>query len=229
MYYKYNLEYNIKNNDVFPEIGQPIMPSTYILTPFVYEKNNIEQNQLFNIVKTFKVKGYNKYILPVFEEIYNNWFGNIKDLVSFYKKEIEDLKDNLDISESDKTEKMLKFSLLEREANHQKSNKSSIETKIEKIVNIHKYEETIIIALWKELTKYENLPTSKLSNMKYENFILWYALTCIGDIVGPNKDDISVIGRPFDYNAGMPITIMYELEKTIAEEDKNNLKKIEID
>lgn len=229
MYYKYGLEFNTSNeNDIKPKVGQPVMTMTTILTPFVFHSQN-KTKKLFDIIKDFKTQGFQKYILPVFEEIYHHWFANIEELVSFYRKELEDIDKNLDTSEDEKMQLNLKFSLLEREAQVQKTDKSSIETKLEKIMKVHHYEETIIIAVWKELTKYENLPTTKLSNLKYDNFVLWYALTCIGDVIGDTTIDISVIGRPFDYNAGLPITLMYELEKREYNLQKNDDKNIIID
>lgn len=215
LFYKYKLEYDVENkNNIMPEIGQPVMPSCYILTPFLFNehKSSVKSNEsYFKLMEGFKVNGYKKYIYPVFSEIFNNWYGNIEQLIGFYEKEIDKNEQNLDISEEEKIETELKFSLLKREAAKQKTSNTSIETKLLNIFAIHKFEETIIIALWKEFTKLENLPTTKLSNLKYDNFILWYSLTCIGDVTG-SKEAIKVIGRPFDYNAGLPITIMYETE-----------------
>lgn len=209
LYYKFKLEYDLNNeNSIFPEIGQPIMPSCYILTPFNFK---VEKDVLyFNKIKDFQVNGYKKYILPVFEQIYRNWYGNINDLVNYYEKEIDNNSSNLDIDPEEQLEIELKFELLKREAEKQKKSNSSIETKLLKIFQIHKFEETIVIAIWKEFTKLENLPATKLSNLKYDNFVLWYALTSIGDV--DNTEKTKVIGRPFDFNAGLPILIMYELE-----------------
>jgi len=209
LYYKYNLEYDVDNeNSILPEIGQPVMPSCYILSTFHYK---IEKNSsYFNLIKDFKVRGYKEYILPVFLQIYESWYGNITNLIGYYEKEIDKNKNNLDISDDEKASMELKMTLLKIEAEKQKKSESSIETKLLKIFQVHKFEETIVIALWKEFTKLENLPTTKLSNLKYENFVLWYALTSIGDV--DNTEKTKVIGRPFDFNAGLPILIMYELE-----------------
>jgi len=184
------------------------MPSCYVLTPFHYK---VEKDVIyFNKIKDFQVNGYKKYILPVFEQIYRSWYGNINDLVKYYEKEIDDNNSNLDIDPEKQLEIELKFELLKREAEKQKKSSSSIETKLLKIFQVHKFEETIIIAIWKEFTKLENLPSTKLSNLKYDNFVLWYALTSIGDV--DNTEKTKVIGRPFDFNAGLPILLMYELE-----------------
>lgn len=218
LYYKFNLSYNIHNeNNIMPEIGQIVMPSMYILSPFEYF---VEENQTyFDKIQNLKVQGYKEYILPVFKEIYNNWFCNIEDLVKYYNKKIDENENDFNVSEEEKSEISLKLQLLKREAEKQKESSSSIETKLLNIFQVHKFEETIIIALWKEFTKLENLPTTKLSNLKFTNFILWYALTSIGDINSTEPN--FVIGRPFDFNAGLPILLTYELEK---KEYNENLK-----
>jgi len=225
LYYKYNLEYDSEEeNSLHPEIGQLVMPYCYILTPFLFElkkEKQLSQNQkieYFKMIENFNVKGYKKYIYPVFEEIYNNWYGNIDNLMKYYKQKIIENKRNLEIEKKVKEEMNLKLNLLKEEAEKQINSQSSIETKLLNIFEIHKFEETIIIALWKEFTKLENLPTTKLSNLKYDNFILWYALTSIGDIDNTQKN--YVIGRPFDFNAGLPILLMYELEIKEYEERK---------
>jgi len=55
-----------------------------------------------------------------------------------------------------------------------------------------------LVSLWEYGMNLMNLPTGRLSIIKKENIVLWYALTSLG--------------RPFSFKAGVPIEVMRQIE-----------------
>jgi iron-sulfur cluster repair protein YtfE (RIC family) len=145
--------------------------------------------------------------------IINDYEGSLKKQITELKQQIRESEQKRGFfGEKNKGEEIenLKALVAELESKLNKENEESRKANVTKILETHKFEETYLISLWEYGMNLVNLPTGRLSIIKKENIVLWYALTSLG--------------RPFAFKAGVPIEVMRQIEiekyKTI-----NRLKK----
>jgi len=202
-YYK-NIKYLITGERGQIGFYQPIVPRTYILKPI--QNKTLDQFEtpgikiVVDILKKYIINEYNESIKGQIDKLEREIIeakrelrgGGNRDAI---EKEIEvnsaivnELKNSLDVNNDDARIKKLKD-----------------------LKNRHRYEETYVISLWEYGMSLQNMPTGRLSVLKKENIVLWYALTSLG--------------RPFNYNAGLPIEVMRQYEKELYS-SKNEITKI---
>lgn len=188
--------------------NRPVIQKMYILNPLPKGENILEQ------IRNFKCLGI-EYIRPILEDLL------IKPEIKFEKQK-KDILSQIEYIQSSKfkvveTEEVLNeeietlqsiLSELERAKNDTNNNESRA-FRLKNIFTTHMFEETLILGLWSFGMELENLPTGRLSKVKYKNIGLWYALTSLG--------------RPYRYISGVPIYTIYEMEQK-AFEEKNPLK-----
>lgn len=188
------------------EFGLIIMPKYYIFNPLTDAKlDQFKTKGSQGIIKILK-----KYMLDDFEEESQK---NIAKL----KKENKSLEKKGDEISSKQIEENLNL-ILDIEALLDPHVAESRKKKIIDLTMTHKFEETLILALLEYGRKLVNLPVGVLSPMKFDNSVLWYALTSIG--------------RTYQFNAGLPLTILYKIEKNKAlkkEEEKLDPVVVEFD
>ena len=194
-YYK-NLKYLVYgvNNSKKIRFKQPILKRTYIMTPF----NGMKK------LKNFETPGIslpteilNKYIIEDYEGSLKRQINELKNQIKEYQNPLGFFKRMKNVSEEEINN--IKALIAELESRLDKDNEESRKAKITEILKTHKFEETYIVSLWEYGMNLVNLPTGRLSIVKKENIVFWYALTSLG--------------RPFTFKAGIPIEIMRQIEK----------------
>lgn len=203
LYYRYQVD---------KEVGllRPVVPRYYILNPF-----NIKSGQGGKL-KNFKCKGFSDILFPILRLLEKDFQEDIDVKINKLNKEIVKVQKDSKADPIFKDNMIDTIKLLIQDMKDMKGhhNKESRMFRLKKIFDTHKFEETIIIAMWEYGMEIDNLPTGRLSNLKKKNVTLWYALTSLG--------------RPFDFIAGAPILTLYELEKKEAEnreKDENTIGK----
>jgi hypothetical protein len=165
---------------------QPIIPKLYIL------------NRKANKLENFKTRGSREIIKILLKYIIVDYKASLETEIKNMKEIISTTKDEAIIAES-------KAIINDIENSLNKNNKESRMSEIEKLQKIYNFEETYLLGLWEYGMTLTNLPTGRLSIIKKENQVLWYALTSLG--------------RPFNFTVALPILLM----KKIEEENYENL------
>jgi len=195
------LNQNLIEHDINIEYGRLIMPNYYIFTPLdnkrLDEFTTPGSKELIAVLK--------KYVVDDFKKEINK---TIKDL----KKEINKLEKQND-SEAMETIKQNKNLVEEMENMLNPEFTDSRNQKILNLATIHQFEETFLVAMLIYGRSLVNLPIGVMSRMKYSNSVLWYALTSIG--------------RTYKYRSGLPLSILFQIEKEEAESKEK--AKIDID
>lgn len=198
----------IHNGNYGVAYNRPIVQKMYILNPLPKGDNVLEQ------VRNFKCLGID-FLLPILEDLL------IKPEIKFEKQkkdilsQIEYIKSNkFNVVEKEeiKEEEIETLQSILNELERSKNDTNDSESRAYRLKNIfttHMFEETLILGLWSFGMELENLPTGRLSKVKFKNAALWYALTSLG--------------RPYRYVSGVPIYTIYEMEKK-AFEEKNPLR-----
>jgi hypothetical protein len=194
------LQDNLLPPEPTKEFGRIIVPQYYILTPL--------KNQ--DLLK-FKTKGsirltkvLNKYIKEDYKKEQAKSLEKLKKEIRTEKRKKNPDLELIELNESliEQTEKSLTL-----------EDKDTRASKIRKLATIHKFEETFLIALLLYGRSLVNLPMGILSQIKFENTALWYALTSLG--------------RTFTYNPAIPIMVIYNVEKEKEAEKKEELLDVE--
>ena len=186
------LAYGIKNPKEI-RFKQPVLKRSYIMTPF----NGMRKLHNFTTKGiSIPAKILEKYIVEDYENTIRKQIKSLKEQIKEYEQP-RFFKFVNNISEEEINN--LKALVAELESRLDKENEESRKAKITELLETHKFEETYIISLWEYGMNLVNLPTGRLSIMKKENIVLWYALTSLG--------------RPFTFKAGTPIEIMRQIEK----------------
>jgi len=173
---------------------QPVLKRTYVMTPF----NGMKKLQKFETPGiSIPAKILNKYIIEDYEGSLRKQINELKTQIKEYESSKGFFKKIKNVSEEEINN--LKALVAELESRLDKDNEESRKAKITELLETHKFEETYLISLWEYGMNLVNLPTGRLSIIKKDNIVLWYALTSLG--------------RPFTFKAGVPIEVMRQIEK----------------
>jgi hypothetical protein len=184
---------NLKNllNSGKPEIKfkQPVMPRTYVLNPIGSKSLNEFDTPGIKLI----VDILQKYIISDYTDNVESQIAKLEAENSILSQNPANNKDVILENES---------IIIDLKASLDPTNSESRMNRLDEIKRNHKFEETYVVALWEYATSLANLPTGRLSLIKYDNVVLWYALTSIG--------------RPFIFNAGLPISVMKKYEESLG-------------
>jgi hypothetical protein len=144
----------------------------------------------------------NKYVVEDFK-------GEIKKTIDELKKE------NVKLEKDGKTEDLEqnKNLIIEMENMLDPEFNSSRNKKILELATTHQYEETFLMGMLIYGRNLINLPIGVLAKMKFQNSTLWYGLTSIG--------------RTYQYVAGLPLAVLYQIERDEA--DAKETKKLDLE
>lgn len=195
------LESNLIEHDKNIEYGRLLMPAYYIFTPLENKK-----------MKEFTCAGAKELINILSKYVVDDFKKEVNKTISELKKENKKLEKDGD-SESLETIKQNLNLVIEMENMLNPEFNNSRNQKILNLATIHQYEETFLMAMLIYGRQLVNLPIGVLAKMKYKNSVLWYALTSIG--------------RTYQYKAGLPLAILYQIEKEEAESREK--EKLDID
>ncbi len=192
------LKSNIIEHDPDIEYGRLLMPSYYIFTPL--ENKKMSEFECIGAKELISV--LNKYVVDDFKI-------EIKKTIEQLEKEnIKFEKDGeLDSLEQNKNLIIEMENMLDPEFN------SSRNKKILELATTHHFEETFLMGMLIYGRNLVNLPIGVLAKMKFQNSTLWYALTSIG--------------RTYQYVAGLPLAVLYQVER--EEADAKEAKKLDLE
>ena len=170
---------------------QPVLKRVYIMTPF----NGMKR------LSQFESNGIKIPADILAKYIINDYEGSLRKQIAELKQQIKESglkKSFFGKNVGEEEIENLKALVAELESRLDKENEESRKAKITNLLETHKFEETYLISLWEYGMNLVNLPTGRLSIIKKENLVLWYALTSLG--------------RPFSFKAGVPIEVMRQIE-----------------
>lgn len=192
------LKSNIIEHDPEIEYGRLLMPSYYIFTPLENKK-----------MTEFECAGAKELISVLNKYVVEDFKGEIKKTIDELKKE------NIKLEKDGKTEDLEqnKNLIIEMENMLDPEFNSSRNKKILELATTHQYEETFLMGMLIYGRNLINLPIGVLAKMKFQNSTLWYGLTSIG--------------RTYQYVAGLPLAVLYQIERDEA--DAKETKKLDLE
>ena len=177
---------------------QPVLKRTYILTPI----KNKKINQFETLGTKIVIQILEKLIISDYEQSLKSQIKKLQNEIDIARKKMKTPFLNQDVKKMlENTIEMNQAIISDIENSLAVHNEASRKAKLKELRKTHNFEETYLIALWEYGMTLENLPTGRLSLIKKENLVFWYALTSLG--------------RPFVFKAGMPIIVLKEIEKEI--------------
>lgn len=195
------LKSNLITHSVDIEYGRLLMPDYYIFTPLESKKiNEFETPGIKELVSVLK-----KYVMDDFRKEVNKTIKELQDEVKKLKKNNDN--ESLDSIKQNENLIIEMQNMLDPDFNNSRNQK------ILNLATIHSFEETFLMGLLIYGRTLVNLPVGVMAKMKFQNAALWYALTSYG--------------RTYQYNAGLPIAVMYKIEKEEAEEREKEKLDIE--
>lgn len=200
------LKSNLIEHNENVEYGRLLMPDYYILTPLESKK-----------VDEFECLGSKELISVLKKYVMDDFRNEINKTISELKKENTKLEQKND-SESVETIKQNLNLIIEMENMLNPDFNNSRNQKILNLATVHEFEETFLMGMLIYGRKLVNLPIGVLAKMKFQNATLWYALTSIG--------------RTYQYRSGLPISVLYNIEKeeaAIKEKQKLDIDEINPD
>lgn len=160
----------------------------------------------------FKAQGANIFLKVMMDRILFSFESAIDDTIKMMEKD----RDAKGISDEDRD--TIEKLIAETKKMKDPSELQARRGEIDKLLKIHRFEETFLIGLLEYGRKILNLPVGNLSaHTKKLNPALFYAITSVG--------------RTYTYNVSFPIVLMYEFEKRhakdkIAKAEEEALKEI---